>query len=178
MENDNTIFFEKLYRTHKNEIAKFIYAMMESESTAADDIFQCVWRNAFRYLDSLENRDKARAWLYAIARTEIKHYFSKRTINLPIERGTDDEDSIFEEPEDMRSSDFPQALADADLLIQLLNQLDISQQRIVILYYYYDMSLKDIAETRHENYNTVKSLYRRAMAKLRVNAKEIDYETL
>jgi RNA polymerase sigma-70 factor (ECF subfamily) len=177
MEND-TIFFENLYETHKTEISKFIYAAAGKEGGYADDIFQSVWLNAFKYLGSLRERDKARAWLYAIAKTEIKRYFSRRVVHISLSRNSEDEDAYVEDPVDEASAAFPEALADSDVLARLLNKLEPEQQRIVILYYYYDVSLKDIAAMRQDNYNTTKSIFRRAMEKLRKEAEETGHGSL
>jgi RNA polymerase sigma-70 factor (ECF subfamily) len=69
-------FIEDLFARHHAEIYAFILRMMRDSDLAAD-LAQDTFIKAYRALDSLEDRGKARAWLYQIAHRvaldEIRH---------------------------------------------------------------------------------------------------------
>lgn len=166
--------FEKLYDAHWLEIKKFIYVSARRDRDATDEIFQSTWENAYRYFGTLKNEDVARAWLYSIARNEAKRYFEKnkaRFSELSLDATDEDGETVTPEPHDEAASGFPDAFADSELVRQLLNGLSAEEQRMILMHYAYGVKLKEIAETTGENYNTVKSVTRRALAKMKANAR-------
>ena len=166
--------FEKVYREHYAEIRRFIFTIARRDPDITDDISQNTWQNAFTYFGSLRNKDSVRPWLYAIARNEAKRYFANQhtaffSNALPLD---EDEEPI--EVVDERDSEFPEALADEDLLAKLLDKLNEDEQRLILLHYAYDIGLTEIAEVGGIKYNTLKSTFRRAMEKLRKAAIEME----
>ncbi len=78
-------FIEELFARHHGEIYAYLLRMMHDADVAAD-LAQDSFIKAYRALDTLEDRAKARAWLYQIAHRvaldEIRH---RRVIRfLPI----------------------------------------------------------------------------------------------
>jgi len=69
-------FIEELFARHHAEIYAFVYRMMRDADVAAD-MAQDTFIKAYRAIDTLEDRAKARAWLYQIAHRialdEIRH---------------------------------------------------------------------------------------------------------
>ena len=165
------VCFEELYEAYASEIKRFIFVEARKNPDLTEDLFQNTWENVLRYLHTLTDAEKARAWLYAIARNEAKRYFHNKKIRLFDESMLNDEDALMNVA-DEREQEFPEAMADADLLAQLVNRLSIEEQQLILLHYYYDMSIKDIAEMGMANYNTVKSLMRRAVGKMKKMAAE------
>jgi RNA polymerase sigma-70 factor (ECF subfamily) len=165
--------FEKLYDAYWLEIKKFIYVSARRDTDATDDIFQNTWENAYRYFETLKNADAARAWLYSIARNEAKRYFEKNKghfAEVSLDVADADGEAAAQEPRDESASEFPDAFADSELVKGLLNCLGEEEQRIILMHYAYGVKLKEIAELTGENYNTVKSLTRRALAKMKSEA--------
>jgi len=168
--------FEKLYNEFYAEIRRFIFTIARRDHDMTDDISQNVWQNVFRYMDSLRDRDSARAWIYSIARNEAKRYFANRHIVFFSEAMTLDEDEVISVADEQDSA-FPETLANSDLLAKLLGTLGADEQRMIIMHYAYDMGLNEIAELGGINYNTLKSNFRRAMEKLKKAAKEIEVDS-
>jgi RNA polymerase sigma-70 factor (ECF subfamily) len=69
-------FIEELFARHHAEIYAFLLRMMRDADVAAD-LAQDTFIKAYRAIDTLEDRNKARAWLYQIAHRialdEIRH---------------------------------------------------------------------------------------------------------
>lgn len=162
----NTKGFEKLYGEYYAEIWRFIYTIARRDQDITDDISQNTWHNAYRYFASLRDAASARAWLYSIARNEAKRYFANRHMVFFSAAETLDEDDS-PDVADEKAADFPDALANSDLLVSLLGMLNEEEQRLILLHYAYDVDLKQVAEIGGVNYNTLKSTFRRALEKLR-----------
>jgi RNA polymerase sigma-70 factor (ECF subfamily) len=158
--------FEELYAAYGVGVKRFIFTQARRDADATEDIFQNTWENVFRYLPTLRERGAAKSWLYSIAKNEAARYYSRSDRRASREFASIDAE---EAPDlvDEGADAFPEALADADRLAGLLGLLSAAEQRLMLLRYGYDMSIADIARLTDDNYNTVKSLTRRATAKLR-----------
>ena len=164
------IRFEELYEAYAPEIKRFIFASARKDPDLTEDLFQNTWENALKYLHTLEDGEKARAWLYSIARNEAKRHFANRKTKLFDESMMEDGEDILDIADGEEG--FPEAMANSDMLAGLVNRLSAPEQQLILLHYYYDMSMKDIADMGRANYNTVKSLMRRAVGKMKKMAEE------
>ena len=170
--------FEKTYREYYAEIYRFIFTIARRDQDITDDISQNTWQNAFSYFDSLRDAASVRAWLYAIARNEAKRYFAgKHNVFFSNALTIDDDEGSIEVISEADSG-FPEALANSDLLAKLLGRLSADEQRLILLHYAYDVGLKEIADMEGTNYNTLKSIFRRSMEKLRKAANEMGADIL
>jgi RNA polymerase sigma factor (sigma-70 family) len=81
-------FIEELFARHRAEIYAFLLRMMRDADLAAD-LAQDTFIKAYRAIDTLEDRAKARAWLYQIAYRigldEIRHRRVIRFLPLTLE---------------------------------------------------------------------------------------------
>jgi RNA polymerase sigma-70 factor (ECF subfamily) len=164
--------FDQLYERYHGDIRRFIYTAARRDDFATDDIAQNTWSNVYKYLHTLENAASARPWIYSIARNEAARYFATRQVKFYENVSPIDGEETSDLP-DEGAEGFPEALADRDELAKLLSRLADGEQQLIILHYYYDMDLKEIADMHGSNYNTVKSSFRRAMAKLRKYGEEV-----
>ncbi|MDR3224963.1 MAG: RNA polymerase sigma factor [Clostridiales Family XIII bacterium] len=168
-------FFEELYEAHGIGVKRFIFTQARRDAEATEDIFQNTWENVFRYLHTLKERGKAKSWLYSIAKNEAARYFS-RSEKRTLQRLTSLDAEDAPDPIDEGADAFPEALADMDQLAGLIGQLTEAEQQLMLLHYSYDMSLSEIARLTGANYNTVKSVMRRATIKIRKLAEVGDNE--
>jgi RNA polymerase sigma-70 factor (ECF subfamily) len=164
--------FEQIYMAYEPEIRRFIYVEARRDAEITADIAQNTWENAFRYLHTLQDKDAVRAWLYTIARNEAKRYFARHGVRFYDQAlSLHDADGMAFDPQDEAETLFPETLADTEFLVKLMNRLPKDEQQLIMLHYYYGLSLRDIADLYGANYNTLKSITRRAIAKLRAAAK-------
>ena len=169
-----TADFEKTYNEYYAEIHRFIFTIARRDPDMTDDISQNVWQNAYNYFGTLRDVSSVRSWLYSIARNEAKRYFANRSFVFfnNVQTLDDEEGSI--DVVDEKDSSFPDALANSDLLAGLLAELSGDEQRLILLYYAYDIGLNQIAELDGINYNTLKSNFRRTLEKLRKAARKME----
>jgi RNA polymerase sigma-70 factor (ECF subfamily) len=72
-------FIEQLFALHHSEIYAYIYRMVRDADVAAD-FAQDTFIKAYKAQDSLEDRAKARAWLYQIAHRVVLDEMRRRRI--------------------------------------------------------------------------------------------------
>ena len=97
-------------------------------------------------------------WIYTIARNTLIDFFRTRKIHE--ELGDDD---IVEE-------DAFQGILDEETLDELASALEKLPQRerdLIILHYYHNMQLKEIALKLHMSYSNCKLVHNKALMKLR-----------
>ena len=165
MMNEKTKFKE-IYEKHWLEIKRFIYVETGRDASLTEDIFQNTWMNVYTYISTLRDESSTRAWLYTIAKNETKRYFHRNKTRILSDINTNADD-LYEEVEDAESSDYPDTLANEDFLAKILSRLSYEDQQLILLHYYYDLPINEMAEMYEVNYNTLKSSVRRALLKLR-----------
>jgi len=72
-------FIEELFALHHSEIYAFVYRMVR-DADVAEDFTQDTFVKAYRAQASLEDRAKARAWLYQIAHRVVLDEMRRRRI--------------------------------------------------------------------------------------------------
>jgi RNA polymerase sigma-70 factor (ECF subfamily) len=77
--SDSRTFIEELFALHHGEIYAYIYRMVRDADIAAD-FAQDTFIKAYKAQDSLEDRAKARAWLYQIAHRVVLDEMRRRRI--------------------------------------------------------------------------------------------------
>lgn len=127
----------------------FSYAHQEAD---AMDIVQEGAYKAMLKADTLREDSFAGTWVYRIMINEAKEYLRKSRLD----RGETDE-SLAVPEEHYRDMDLEKAL----------DKLSKTEKAIIILRYYEDKQLSEIADILQENLSTVKSRLYRALRKLR-----------
>ena len=165
----NRAAMELLVLRHYEEV--YAYAARRTGSVhAAQDIAQIVFEKLVRSVETYRPLGRFRPFLFTIAANEVRGYFRSRPTAgaLPEELG-DGGDSVRlllrrDEYRRVRSA---------------VEDLPDRQQEALILFYYHDLAIRDIARVTGSNENTVKSRLRLALEKLRGRLKgELDEEEL
>lgn len=161
-ENDQEALTE-IYKISSPAVYKTIRVLIKDEDTVYD-ILQDTYVKAFTRLDQLQNPDKLIPWLKMIANNLAKDWLkkSKPVFFTDIYGGEELEDIPFEESiEDVRSELNPEMAMDQQeakrLVMEILDHLPEDQRVVIGMFYYEEMSVKDIAQTLGVSENTVKS---------------------
>lgn len=161
-ENDQEALTE-IYKISSPAVYKTIRVLIKDEDTVYD-ILQDTYVKAFTRLDQLQNPDKLIPWLKMIANNLAKDWLkkSKPMFFTDIYGGEELEDIPFEESiEDVRSELNPEMAMDQQeakrLVMDILDHLPEDQRVVIGMFYYEEMSVKDIAQTLGVSENTVKS---------------------
>lgn len=161
-ENDQEALTE-IYKISSPAVYKTIRVLIKDEDTVYD-ILQDTYVKAFTRLNQLQNPDKLIPWLKMIANNLAKDWLkkSKPVFFTDIYGGEELEDIPFEESiEDVRSELNPEMAMDQQeakrLVMEILDHLPEDQRVVIGMFYYEEMSVKDIAQTLGVSENTVKS---------------------
>lgn len=146
---------------------RFIFTYVKSK-TQMDDIFQEVMIKVYKKIDTIQDPDKLKNWLYKITANTCKDY-----LRSPIHRLLVWKDDI-----EKKSMDTPEQRAILDeqkkMVIRTILDLPVKYREVLILQYYQEFSIQEISDLLNVNPSTVRTRILRAKEKLKVMLKE-DY---
>ncbi|MBE6072077.1 MAG: sigma-70 family RNA polymerase sigma factor [Clostridium butyricum] len=158
------IFKEKKIESYiienRNAFYKVAYSYTQNEEDALDIVQESIYK-ALNSIDSLKEDNKIKSWFYKILiRTSID-FIRKNKKYIYIE-------AMMEESECDEYKDID--------LDNALNKIPTKYKTIIILRYFEDFKIEEIAEMLGENVNTVKSRLYAALKKLKVEMKGDNFD--
>lgn len=177
----------KLYNLTYTKILYSIRSMIRDED-AVWDILQDTYIQAFRKLDQLQDDARFLAWLKRIAVNTAKNYLMKdkdaggtRRIVFFSEFSTQEADGseVVEETfADDRQAVLPEVVIDqnetARLMKEILDALPDEQRLVISMYYYQEMSVKEIAQALGVTESAVKSRLAYGRKKIETSVLELE----
>lgn len=164
--------FEELYRTTCRSVYFTCFGFVKDEQEA-QDIAQDVYLTAFEQLGTLEDAGKFKSWLYRIAANKsIKHLRKKQ----PVLPGDDKlEDLETEENENFLPEEYALNADKRKLVLEITRKVctDVQYQTI-LLYYFNELSIAEIAEIMECLEGTVKN--RLSVARSKIKEGVLRYE--
>lgn len=166
---------EALYRETYGMVYGSVRTMV-SDEYLAEDIVQDAFIKGFQSLDQLSDPQKYPSWMKRIAVNRVKDYYRKHKPVLFTQMETD-EGNVPEFVDD-RIAELPEMVIDqketARLLNEILDSLPDDQHIAIAMFYYQEMSVRDIAAALGCSESTVKSRlnYGRKKIETRVRALE------
>lgn len=155
------ITIRKLVHDHYQIVYRFALRLSGS-AVDAEDLTQQTFLTACRKIDQLREADRARSWLFTI----VRNCFLKSRRNPEAE--LPDEGRQITAPDLHRLPDE----FDEERLQQALNELPESHRTAVLLFYFEELSYKQIAEVLDSPVGTVMSRLSRAKQHLRARLTE------
>ncbi|MDF3001705.1 MAG: polymerase, sigma-24 subunit, subfamily [Bacillota bacterium] len=165
-ENERTRIrlLERACASYERELQQYIYALTRNDSFAMEEIYQNTMLSALRGIYGLREEHKIKDWIFAIAREESKRYYAALKADKAGRQHVTDHEfewgSTF-------VTDFTQSVEDRVSIASLISSLKAEERRLYVLHYYYGFPFKKISEMLNMNYNTVRSIHGRGMAKMR-----------
>lgn len=145
----------------------------------AHDILQDAYVSALSKLDSLKDPEKFDKWLYQIIANKAKNYLVKNKPLLFEQLEKEEEDAIrfedtiqddtleFQPKENCDYQELKQALKD------LIDELPEDQRMCLLMYYFEELSINEIAESLELNTNTIKSRLNYARKKIKDKVEDL-----
>ncbi len=154
--NGNKKAFDELYAL-TNKKAYFVALQIVKDEHIAQDILQESYIKAIDKIQSLENTESFVRWFHQIVTNKSMDYLRKRNPVL-FEEG---EDSAFEVIPDEKTDFSPEKNVDREELrstvMEAMNELTAEKRTCVLMMYYDDMSVNEIAESLNVPVSTVKN---------------------
>lgn len=148
----------ELYRRTCSAAYKTAAVLIKDEDVVMD-ILQDSYVKAFRNLHQLREPDKFRAWMKRIIHNGAVDWLRKRKPEVFSEMSYDSEGTV-DIPDD-RICSLPEAVIDrnetARIMGEILDGLSPDHRAVIVMYYYEQMTVKNIAAELGVNENTVKS---------------------
>lgn len=165
----------ELYRRTYAAAYKMAAVLIKNED-AVMDVLQDSYVKAFRNLNQLREPDKFRAWMKRIVHNQAVDYLRKQKPS-GVRTVSSDEENTAEIPDD-RISSLPEEIIDqketARLIGGLLDGLSQEQRAVIVMYYYEQLSVRDIAYTLGINENTVKSRLMHGRKNIEAGVKKLE----
>ncbi|QDP39189.1 sigma-70 family RNA polymerase sigma factor [Radiobacillus deserti] len=164
--------FLKLVKTYSEEVKRIIYFYIK-DPIMAEDILQDTFISCYKKLSSFRHQSSYKTWLIRIAINQSKDYLKKSYVKR-IVLG-----QIREKPSTLYTPEYRTLQNERDkAIINQVNQLPVKQKDVILLYYYEEYDIEEIAEVLQTKQNTVKTrLYRaRETLKRNLEGKDVDYE--
>ena len=160
-EEDDLTFYEREIYSFRTDIYRFIYVSVKDRNLA-EDLTQDVLEAAWRKRALLRKYESIRGALFVMAKHKvIERHRKKRVTTVPIEDG---EYLLGSEEESALRSLL--AKEQHFELMHYISKLREDHKRVVLLRYYYGLSLKEVAAITDVPYNTIISWHGRAVRKL------------
>lgn len=151
-----------LYEKTYSQVYCTVKSMIKDED-AVLDIVQDTYIKAFAYLDSFEGDTKFLPWVRQIAANTARDWLKKKRPMLFAELGSGDEqDTPVEELfADERGENLPDQIIDQEetkrLIREIIEDLPEDQRAAIGMFYYEEMSVKEIADAMGVSESAVKS---------------------
>ena len=166
----NTAAIEALVRTYESCIFRLALSMLD-DPAEADEATQDTFITALQRLNSYRGEASFRTWLYAIGLNVCRGRLRKRRAR---ERLTQVMQALFRSNAGMEHHP-EQAVIEQETdraVWQALQALTGKQREVVILRYYHDLKLNDIAHLTGVSERTVRTWLQQAQEQLRMKLKD------
>ena len=155
---------EIIMNTYGNDVKKFVYTYLHNEADT-DDITQEVFVTVYLKLNTYKGKSSLKSWIYSIAANKCKDHLRGHRLRQSklIERISRHSISskLNEVPEEYLQSTIKEGL------FEKVMELPIKYREVVILYYFKELSIKEISYILNEKEPTLQSRLSRSRSKLR-----------
>lgn len=153
----NEEIIEQIILENYNQYYRLAYSYVHNEADANDIVQNGAYR-ALRSANTLQQLEYAKTWIYRIMLNEIFRY-TKQTKNISYEALQEEKQKETEYVEDSyKNIDLERAL----------DELPEKDKAIIVLRFFEDKTLEEIAQILEENISTIKSRLYRSMKKLKI----------
>lgn len=166
----------QLYNRTYNAVYQTVKSMIRDEDTVLD-ILQDSYVKAFQNMAQLRASEMFPAWMKQIAGNTAKDWLKRKKPILFTELENEDGEMMLDF-EDDRTDNLPEEVMDqketARLVGEILDSLSEEQRVVVGLFYYQQLSVKEIAEMLDCSENTVKSRLNYARKKIKLEVEDLE----
>jgi RNA polymerase sigma-70 factor (ECF subfamily) len=160
--NKSKKHFEEQISIIYRDLYKFIYSIIKNQNLA-EDILQQTLMKAYEKFDTIKDITKFKSWIFTIAKNESLSWIRKYNREIPSE-------DTYLELLGGYSEDIPEELLIKHEITEQVKEsikiLNLVDQEIMYLRYYYDLNFREIALILNLNENTVKTKHKRAKKKI------------
>ncbi|MET3698829.1 RNA polymerase sigma (SigV) subunit [Bacillus oleivorans] len=160
---------EQLMDLYAEKVYLLAYSFVKDRGLA-EDISQEVFLKAYKYLDSFRGEAALKSWIYRITVNTSKDFLRKKSLKQLLF-----ESSFLENFKKAESTESFFLKADRnEQLLQSIMTLPMKYREVIVLHYFYDVKINELAKILELNTNTVKTRLSRGrdILKRKIQAKE------
>ena len=168
-----------LYEKTYSQVFYTVKSMIKDED-AVFDILQDSYIKAFAHLEGFAGDTKFLPWVKQIAANTARDWLKKKkpTLFAELAPGDDTDTAPEERFVDERTENLPEQVMDQDetkrLIREIIDQLPEDQRAVIGMFYYEELSVKEIAEAMGSTESAVKS--RLMYGRKKIESKVLDLE--
>ncbi len=156
-------FFKKLYKEHLKEMYFTALKILHNESDAEDMVHE-TFLTLTEHLSKMMNNPPQKSWNFILTILKHKCYNLHKKKKWVMDDDTELENikDIFNEKPDDRM----ERLEKKDLVLKLVKQMKQSYQEVLLLQYYHELEIAEIAEVLGETPDNIRHISMRAKKKM------------
>ena len=169
--NGNRLSFQELMNLFQQDIYRLAYYRTYSQMDA-EDLTQDVFEQAYRKLDTLNDPQRFRAWLYSIAVNRCNDFLRKKKYTAMLHRRSTQEQE-FTETEKYMDTSYGDRIDKKTFWKQvrsMLAKLSTMEREVFTLRFMDHRTINEIASILMRNESTVKTHLYRALDKVRAHS--------
>lgn len=148
LKRGNQEAYYELVSLYGNKLLRTSFLMVKDQAEA-EDIVQETFIKVFKYIKGFKGESSLYTWIYRISQNIIKDRFKSKIYTVPYE---DNEIVDFKIPEEIIINNI-----DREILKAELDNLNFIYKQVLVLFYFNDLSIKDISQILDEKEGTIKS---------------------
>ena len=160
---NKTDVMEKINLEYREKVFRYVRGKVRNLADA-EDVTSEIFLKVLSSLDSYdEEKSTLSTWIYTITHNAVCNYYrdeSKRALTL-------DENALYSDRDDDVMAEIENELLKESLALAL-ETLTEREQDIIVLYYYYEIPLRDIAIKMGVTYTNAKFIKHQSISKLRL----------
>ena len=150
--------YEEIYEMYSSKVMAYIRSRVTNPHDA-EDIHSDVFEKIMKRLDSFDSdRASLSTWIYTITHNKVIDFYRVHHESVPLNMEVLGEEAL---------SDNVFNDGDMDALADALSNLSEKDRSIVVMYYYNNYTLKEIAEKMNISYNSCKQHHKLALSYLK-----------
>ena len=152
--------------------------VMGVDENDVEDLAGEIFIDAYEGIDTLRDEEKLTPWLRTIAKNKAAKYFGRRKKRkelygmVRLETGVEF-DLLEAIPDEHTVEKLLQKAEEQAMVEELLDSLPEAGRRIIRMHFWGEYRFTEIAEILNLNVNTVKSIYRRSLKRLKDHYEEV-----
>ena len=163
LENTQVHVIDELMQEYGQDLLQLVYAYVKNQAIA-EDLTQEIFVKCYQALPTYKGKSTIKTWFWRIAINHCKDYL-KSWYNQKVLASADELFSLQESEENVEQTVIQQ---DEDArLAENVMQLPVLYREVIYLFYFEELTIKEIAQVLAINGNTVKTRLRKGKALLK-----------
>ncbi|MBJ8117141.1 MULTISPECIES: sigma-70 family RNA polymerase sigma factor [Bacillus] len=165
---DKELLIDEIMSKYGQEVLQLVYSYVNNKEIA-EDVTQDIFVKCYKSLHTYKGKSNVKTWLWRIAINQCKDYIKSWYNNKVIV--TEDEFTFVGSQKESVEQTVIQNAEDRELASAVMN-LPIKYREVIYLFYYEELSIKEIATVIEVKENTIKTRLKKAKELLKKGLEE------